>query len=133
MTSEALSFNTCSLCATTWKTQELFLNDVAVEICGYQANPQHWESGFFLFQHHAAECGNTMSVSVMEFTNLKAGVPYPENRFGTPQCGGHCLDMHDMLMCDSDCRNAWIRDILASILKKHWEAQSHANNRLNMP
>ncbi len=108
-------FKKCPMCCQIWENRETFLSDPEVEIIGYQASFDHIKNGLFLYNH---VCKTTLAMEVMEFDDLYKGTRYDMSLTGTDDCANLCYDINKLSPCDSQCKYAYVRDIIQVI--KNW-------------
>jgi len=108
-------FKKCSLCHYLWKDRDSFLADPALEIIGYQVCFEGVKEGLFLFNH---TCKTTLALKVYEFDDLYNGLRYDFAATGTDKCSGFCLDLAELQACSSECKYAYVRDIIQII--RNW-------------
>ncbi len=69
-------FKTCSCGHAPWHSRDEFLEDVNIDLVGYQVNFGKLELGFFLFNH--LTCQSTMSIPAGLFRDLYKGPVFSE-------------------------------------------------------
>lgn len=109
-------FKQCSLCKTEWVSRDSFLRDPEIIIIGYQADFSDLDKGLYLFNHNKYGCKTTLACYVEDFADLYTGAVFAENRFGTENCPGYCLDRKNTKSCPAECRNSYPR-MLMQIIK----------------
>lgn len=119
-------FKQCSMCSTTWKSVNDFIDDHSLKINGYQVDFERLEYGLFYFTHNKAECGSTLSVHAKDFLHLNPNNKYPERKTGLQECSGHCLDKKKIDRCLAHCECAFVRDIIHIL-------EEHRKNTVNNP
>ncbi len=107
-------FKQCTVCRHCWQDREDFLTDPDLAIIGYQVCFDGVKDGLFLFNHN---CKTTLAVKVYEFDDLYKGPRYDTAALGTDSCSGFCLDMTELKSCDSQCKYAYVLDIIQIIVK----------------
>jgi hypothetical protein len=107
-------FKQCSVCSRRWRDREDFLADPGLEIIGYQVFFEEIKDGLFLFNH---TCKTTLALKVAEFDDLYKGQKPDTVALGTDTCSGYCLDMTELKACNSQCKYAYVRDIIQVIRK----------------
>jgi hypothetical protein len=117
---ETQNFKQCPSCGEIWKTQQLFLNDVNLEIVGYQVNFINLELGYFLFNH--AKCKTTLSLFAKSFSNLYGGPIFKERKTQSDECPEYCLKKSVLEPCPARCECAYVREIIQII--RRWEKES---------
>ena len=108
-------FKKCSMCGQIWENREAFLDDPDLEIIGYQASFDNVKNGLFLYNH---VCKTTLAMEVMEFDDLYKGPVYDLSLTGTDDCSDLCHDINELSVCGSQCKYAYVRDIIQVI--KNW-------------
>jgi hypothetical protein len=102
-------FKECRSCGAVWADRREFLSRGDVKLVGYQVDFENPEDGLLLFNH---TCESTLAVPVSAFLDMYSGPRYPEARTGTPACGGNCLKVHSLDMCNAPCMYAFARGIM---------------------
>jgi hypothetical protein len=111
-------FKTCTFCNEQWPSRNNFLNDNNIIIIGYQASFDEQRPGIFLFNH---SCKTTLSVRTDKFLDLYEGPVFLEQKTGSSECGGLCLNENNLTPCAAPCKYAHLREII-QIIKKHEKA-----------
>jgi hypothetical protein len=106
-------FKKCSCCEYPWFSREEFLEDRNTDLVGYQANFNHLELGYFLFNH--LTCESTFAISAGLFIDLHTGPVFGRRMTGTEACQGFCIDREALQPCEVQCECAYVRDILQII------------------
>lgn len=118
MSTDSLTFKLCPCCGHRWHDREEFLGDPTCTLIGYQRSFFALESGPFLFNHLAPGCGTTIALPAREFLDFHVGPVFEQNLYGTSECPGHCLNVHDTEPCPSKCECAFVRSVLQTV--KTW-------------
>jgi len=108
-------FIECFPCGNKWFNQDDFLEDLSIEIIGYQVNFNELEAGVLLFKH---SCGATLDLSVRDFKKLFPGPIFIKRATGTEECPEYCLYQDKLDLCPSVCECAYVRAIIDII--KNW-------------
>ena len=116
-------FKKCTKCEHIWENRADFLADPDLEIIGYQANFEHVKDGMFLFNH---VCETTLALDVVDFDDLYRGPVYDMNLAETDECSRLCHDMNKLDSCGSECKYAYVRDIIQTI--KNWPKIKHKSS-----
>ena len=111
-------FKTCPFCQSVWSDRGGFLADTSVLLVGYQANVRLPENGIFIFQHLAPECGTSLALRVIVFSDLYTGPKHPGLAFETPSCEKHCIKVDDLAGCSARCSAAYVRQLMQAILQR---------------
>jgi hypothetical protein len=111
-------FKQCSMCLKIWKDLDAFLDDVSLELNGYEADFDQLEFGLLYFTHRVAGCFSTMALEVRDFFSLYSGKRYPESKKGEEGCTGKCLDRKDFELCPAHCRFAYVREVVQVIKRR---------------
>ena len=109
-------FKKCPNCKFEWDSRDVFLNDTALVLIGYQTRFKNLTDGLFYFNH---SCNGTLAVSVDEFTDLYKGPFFEERKTGTEDCPGYCLYKDNLDPCPSECECAYVREVMQII--KNWK------------
>jgi len=109
-------FKTCYYCERSWENRKSFLSDPFVHLVGYQPHFEDLKTGMFLFNH---KCGNTLAFKVEDFRDLYKGPVFNENKQGTDECSGFCLQEDNFQACPIECECAFVREIIQII--EGWE------------
>jgi hypothetical protein len=112
------SFKTCPCCKKEWETQTEFISDSKLKFNGYMADLKKLENGLFYFTHTIDGCFSTMVIKVLGFLNLYSGPYYEEQKLGTDDCPGYCLDKNQLHRCEAFCEGAYVREICNIIREK---------------
>ena len=80
-------FKRCTVCNHEWQDRDSFILDPAIDLIGYQANPDNLNRGMYLFNH---ECGTTLAVYVETFLDLYQGPKYSLSMSSNNGCPGYC-------------------------------------------
>ena len=107
-----MMFKICKKCEHTWATRKKFLEDVNIELVGYQVHFQELTLGLFLFNH---DCGTTLSVYANQFVDLYEGPIFSKRATGSKECPGYCLEKGNLSPCSVECECSYIREILQHI------------------
>lgn len=118
-------FATCPGCQHIWETRDDFLDDSMVLITGYQANLDDLPEGLFLFNHTIHDCRATISIKAKEFLNLYSGIQYPESKALMENCPRYCMDEHNLQRCDEMCECAFVREVIALLVKRRVKSSSY--------
>ena len=110
-------FKVCPTCGHIWQSRNDFIMDGDVNIVGYQSNMTDIEKGVFLFNHNVDNCGSTIALHVKNFMDLYTGPRFSEPKVGTGECEKRCLEYSDIERCKTDCRYAYIREIMQFMRK----------------
>jgi len=113
--SEREFFKICPMCSYKWKIRDEFLDDKSLELNGYQADFDKLEWSLFLFTHYKENCYSTMAIQAKDFLSLYSGKKYTEQRAGTDDCPGYCLDKNQLDRCDALCECAFNREVIQII------------------
>ena len=105
-------FKKCPLCEHIWENREDFLADPDLEIIGYQPTFDKIKDGLFLFNH---VCKTTLAIRVMKFDDLYKGPIYDMSLSDTDECSKLCHDINNLDVCGSECKYAYVRDIIQII------------------
>jgi hypothetical protein len=79
------------------------------------------ERNFYYFNHESENCGTTFVVSVTNFNSMLSEDIPEDLRFGTETCGGKCLHIADLTICEQDCRWAPYRRFLTQLYHRKRE------------
>ncbi|WP_108652709.1 hypothetical protein [Dongshaea marina] len=109
------SFKVCPMCSQTWNNRDVFLQDPALTLNGYQADLEQLDEGLFLFTHDKDGCHSTMAVEVRDFKDLYTGENYQKSRSEIADCPGYCDDKHELRGCDHPCEAAFARELISII------------------
>jgi hypothetical protein len=107
------AFKICPHCGKMWLNRAEFLEDLGLEVIGYQADFEAIECGLFLFNHH--DCKTTLAVPAGKFKDLHNAPFFSERKTGSEACPGYCLNQHELEPCPAECACAWVRDVLQTI------------------
>jgi len=110
------SFKKCSCCDIPWFSRDEFLQDSNLELVGYQANFNHLELGYFLFNH--LSCQSTLAIPAGWFKDLYDGPIFAERLTGSGSCPGYCLYEAYLEPCEEKCECAYVRGIIQLI--RNW-------------
>jgi hypothetical protein len=102
-------FKECPLCGFTWGSRDEFLSDPDVEIVGYQAHFEELTAGYLVFNH---ACETSMAVMVGQFRDLYDGPVFEEQKTGSEECLGYCLQEGELRGCPIQCECAFVREII---------------------
>lgn len=108
-------FKKCPNCGFEWENRDLFLNDPAIEIIGYQVNYIRLSAGYFMFNH---ECKGTLTIPAEHFQDLFDGPIFSERATGKDECKEYCLQENELRPCPAECECAYVREIINII--KNW-------------
>jgi hypothetical protein len=109
-------FKKCSCCENPWLGRDEFLRDGNVDLIGYQANFNHLELGYFLFNH--LTCQSTLAIPAGWFIDLYDGPVFAERLAGSESCPGYCLYETSLELCTAECECAYVREVMQVI--KNW-------------
>ena len=115
-------FKTCPLCQRRWNERADFLNDLELQLVGYEANFRRLEAGWFLFNHNGSGCGTTLAVEAGKFFDLYTGPVFQERKTGSDECPKYCLRQSELARCLSRCECAFVREIVNMILSRDYES-----------
>ena len=107
------------MCSNVWETRDAFIDDINLEINGYQADFDKLELGLFYFTHKKEGCCTTMALQAKDFLSLYTGKKYTERRINEEDCPGYCLDKNQLDRCDALCECAFNREVIQVIREKH--------------
>ena len=116
-------FLTCSMCGKKWKTRDDFLDDVSLEINGYQVDFERLEWSLFLFTHMIDECHSTIAVQADRFIDLYSGKKYKGRKTRTEDCPGYCMVKDELGRCDALCECAFNREVIQIIRERHQQKE----------
>jgi hypothetical protein len=103
------------MCSKEWETRNQFLEDLSLELNGYEADFEKLEWGLFYFTHKAEGCCSTMTLKAEEFLSLYSGKKYSDRRTGMEGCPGYCLEKEQLDRCDAICECAFNREVIQII------------------
>jgi len=83
---------------------------------GYQVNFVAPEKGLLLFNH--LSCHTTLAVYPEKLKFLYEGPVYSENRTGSEECPGYCLQKDNFERCPAQCNCAFVREIISIIQQR---------------
>lgn len=106
------AYRICPTCGTRWDSFEEFLLDPHIHVNGYQPTFEDPETGLILLTHESPNCGSTIGMLVSEVSHLYEVERYPELKYGTEVCEGHCLRQMSFATCNAKCSMRWVREIL---------------------
>ncbi len=112
-------FKRCNKCGSKWENRDDFLSDKNIDVVGYQVFFKNLKLGVFLFNH---SCNTTMAVEAKFLLDLHDGTFSLERNPDSRECPGRCLNDNIMSPCSSDCRCAFISEIM-KVIKNY--AASH--------
>jgi hypothetical protein len=110
-------FKQCNKCGHQWETRDKFLSDKKIRVIGYQVFFEDLKFGLFLFNH---SCNTTIAIDTNLLLDLYDGPLFLERKQGSRKCPGRCLNENIASPCSSECRCAFISEIMQVI--KNWGA-----------
>jgi hypothetical protein len=108
-------FKKCPNCGFEWENRDLFLNDPAIAIIGYQVNFIRLSAGYFMFNH---DCKGTLTIPAEHFQDLYDGPIFSERATGKNECKEYCLQESELRPCPVECECAFVREIISIV--KNW-------------
>lgn len=109
-------FKHCNKCGYQWATRDEFLSDKTVDVIGYQVFFEDLRFGLFLFNH---SCNTTLSVDTELLMDLYDGPFFSERKPDSRKCPGRCLNKNILSPCSSECKCAFISEIIKII--QNWD------------
>jgi hypothetical protein len=106
-------FKSCSKCGQVWQKSKDFVQDQNIKLTGYQVNFIHPEKGLLLFNHMS--CQTTLGIFPESLMYLYNGPVYTENRTGSEECPGYCLQKTNFTRCPVKCNSAFVREVIEII------------------
>ena len=103
-------FKRCTCCPRVWESRAAFLEDAQIQNVGYMAHFEDLRLGLFLLNHEP--CGTTLAIKAGLFTDLYDGPIFAEQKRGTEECPGYCLNQSKLGPCPARCECAYVRDVL---------------------
>ena len=106
-------FKQCTCCGKVWGDRTAFLEDAQVQTVGYMAHFEDLRLGLFLFNHES--CGTTLAIKAGLFADLHGGPLFAEQKRGSEECPGYCLNQTKLSPCPVRCECAYVRDVLQMV------------------
>lgn len=108
-------FKQCNKCHHQWETRDDFLSDKTIQVVGYQVFFEDLKLGLFLFNH---SCHTTIAVDANLLMDLYDGPIFLDRKPAGRKCPGRCLNENIMSPCSSECKCAFIGELMQII--KNW-------------
>jgi hypothetical protein len=111
-------YKRCTSCHKSWADRDELLDDLDINITGFQPTTEGGVHGFVLINHDAPGCGSTLAIEAESLLDLYTGPVHDSALFGADDCKGHCYRVDDLSECDSPCRNAMVREVIKQLLER---------------
>ena len=109
-------FKRCPGCGI-WFTEDDIMTSPSVKPIGMAFMGVSINQIFYFFQHTDLTCGSSFLIEISKFTHLiEESIP-EKSLYATKLCEGHCVDLHDLSECQTNCHNAPYRRYLLKMVK----------------
>lgn len=81
-------------------------------------------TAYYYFQHAVSGCGSSFLINIKEFEPfIEEELPQVSLR-GSGYCGGHCVDLHELSICNNECFYAPFRRFILRLLETKKAAEA---------
>ncbi len=124
--SDCAIFKKCPMCSTKWESRDEFLEDISLDLNGYQVAYEEVELGLFYFTHKVKGCHTTLALRAETFYDLNSNMPHETLKKGSEDCPGYCHDKDQLDHCEVQCEGAFVREIIQIIKERKMQLEAAA-------